>query len=131
MVCTPDAGTLRQQPTAQFLDAFMVMSESVGDRGYWSRLHDAHLMGALIALLEALPGSPIIRRNGQAISPFAAMHWCLISGAGSVRPRHQLAVGRSNFWMPEVSLNAYRHYSPRWGRPATACALPGFGRLPA
>lgn len=76
VACTPDVGTLRQQATVSFLDAFLVMLESVGDRGYWSRLHDAHLMGALIALLEALPR--LTQGLAQWAGDFAVRRYALV-----------------------------------------------------
>jgi hypothetical protein len=48
-----DPRRLQQTEVVDFLSAFFSFLETQGDLGYWSRLHDGHAMGALVAVLQA------------------------------------------------------------------------------
>lgn len=50
--------TLQRPQATDLLNAFLSFIEALGDAGYWSRLHDAHLIGALVRLLSATDGLP-------------------------------------------------------------------------
>lgn len=56
-----DPRRLQQAEGVDFLSAFFSFLESQGDLGYWSRLHDGHAIGALVAVLQSTdaldPGS--------------------------------------------------------------------------
>lgn len=48
-------GDPRHPDVVGFLDAYLAFLERMGELGYWSRLHDAHLMGGLLSMLERGP----------------------------------------------------------------------------
>jgi hypothetical protein len=49
---TSDPRRLQQGDAVDFLNAFFAFVEHLGDQGYWSRLHDSHVVGALVSVLK-------------------------------------------------------------------------------